>query len=124
MKLLLPVVYVTNMARSRPFYEALGFEHRRTSRSGKWQEFQLGSTWLALHHSSTLPPFTTQRIELGLAVNADELDALARRLEAAQPKIDIFIVDEAFGRSFTIYDPDGLALLVMEQDVELYTTSG
>lgn len=123
MNLLLPVIYVSDMARSRSFYEVLGFELRRTSRSGKWQEFQLDRTWIALHHSLALPPLTTQRVELSVAMNADELDALAQRLKAAQPETNIFIADEAFGRSFTVHDPDGLPILIMEQDVELYTTS-
>jgi hypothetical protein len=31
------------------------------------------------------------------------------------------IVDEAFGRSLTIYDPDGLPIQINEHDPELYS---
>ena len=44
---------------------------------------------------------------------------VVERLGAARDEPDTDIVDESFGRSFTIRDPEGLLIQVSENDDEL-----
>jgi hypothetical protein len=55
-----------------------------------------------------------------LSFEADErLEDVAGRLRAAGYELETEIVDESFGRSFTIRDPEGLLIQVNENDYEL-----
>ena len=61
------------------------------------------------------------RVELGLVVEVGSLEPFLRRFREVFPETNVAILDEAFGRSLTVRDPDGLELSVIEQEVELYT---
>ena len=112
----MPIVYVTEMARSLQFYRTLGF----TVRNGgnMWSELQLGKSALALHHIENIPQ-GVQRMQLAMVAHRS-LEAIVDQLEKAGIVLEHEIVDEAFGRSLLIHDPDGLAIQINEHDPELY----
>ncbi len=116
---MMPIVYVTNMEKSVAFYEALGLKAKTQDRSGMWFELSLGDAILALHYAETLPEQTGQRLQLTF-VSPAPLEDLVSSLNRHNVKLDA-IVDEAFGRSFKVYDPDGLMIQINEHEEELYT---
>jgi hypothetical protein len=113
----LPIIYVTDMAQSMVFYQALGATVKH--QGSMWSELRFGDVALALH--------------LANSVN-DDGQQMALAMVAQRPLADIMtvlqnpgvtltneIVDEAFGRSLTIHDPDGLPIQINEHDPELYS---
>lgn len=114
--------YVRDVSAARRFYEALGLEvdfASRPTRHGTttWVELVGGRGALALHgtgpHDADLPP-------VDLAFEAEEpLEQVVARLEAAGFTPATAIVDESFGRSFAVRDPEGLLVQVNEHDREL-----
>lgn len=109
----MPIRYVRDAAASRRFYETLGLEVEVTNRPGSWVELRGEGTVLALHQGG-------QGTELTFA-SGEPLEAVAERLRAAGYDPDPVIVDEAFGRTVTVRDPDGHKVCVAEHDRELYT---
>ena len=112
----LPIRYCADMAASTRFYRALGLELGAATRPGSWVELPAAAGVLALHRTDAAD---AGRCEL--AFQADEpLEAVADRLRSAgfapEP-----IVDESFGRSLRVPDPDGAWVQVNEHDRELYT---
>jgi predicted enzyme related to lactoylglutathione lyase len=114
--------YVQDVDTTRRFYEALGlkvdFESRPTREgTSVWQELAGNGGTLALHH---VPP-QAQEPPVSLAFMAGEpLETVAQRLRAAGYELATGIVDESFGRSFTIKDPEGLRIQINEHDRELH----
>ena len=112
----LPIRYCADMAASTRFYRALGLELGAATRPGSWVELPAAAGMLALHRADGPD---AGRCEL--AFEADEpLEAVADRLRSAgfgpEP-----IVDESFGRSLRVRDPDGAWVQVNENDRTLYT---
>jgi predicted enzyme related to lactoylglutathione lyase len=115
--------YVRDVDSVRRFYEALGltleFASRRPRRGGEavWTELAGSGSGghLALHQWDEEP---ADRVEL--TFQADEpLEQVVQRLSEAGYEPATEIVDEAFGRSFTIRDPEGLIIQINENDYEL-----
>lgn len=118
--------YVHDVDAVERFYEALGlavaFRSRR-NRVGttKWVEMAGGPGLLALH-ATPEPGQNEEPAEppVALAFEAEEpLEDVVARLRAAGFDPETAIVDEAFGRSFTVRDPEGLLVQVNEHDREL-----
>ena len=116
---MMPIVYVTNMEKSVAFYEALGLTTKTEDRSGMWFELTLGDAVLALHFADELPEQKGQRMQLTF-VSTQKLENLFEQLEKQNVELE-GIVDEAFGRSFKVYDPDGLMIQINEHEEALYT---
>ncbi|MGB6456343.1 MAG: VOC family protein [Streptosporangiaceae bacterium] len=115
--------YVRDVESARRFYLALGltieFASRRPRRGGSsvWTELAGSGPGanLALHHWDE-----DARIEVQLSFQADEpLEQVVDRLRQNGYEPATEIVDEAFGRSFTIRDPEGLLIQINENDYEL-----
>lgn len=115
---IMPIVYVSNMEQSVAFYEALGLKAKTQDRSGMWFELALGDAILALHLADKLPEQKQQRIQLTF-ISSEPLENLLTRLEKHRVQLE-GIVDEAFGRSFKVYDPDGLMIQINEHEEQLY----
>jgi catechol 2,3-dioxygenase-like lactoylglutathione lyase family enzyme len=117
----MPIRYVRDMAEARRFYEALGLTHDFTSRPprrgpSRWTELRADTGGLALHHV----PEGTDCPEVELSFESGEpLEKVAGRLRAAGYELATQIVDESFGRSFTVRDPEGLLIQVNENDHDL-----
>ena len=116
----MPIIYVTDVRASVRFYSALGFTERRRSRTDNWVELAGRGGMLALHRSTGENRPTNGRVELSLATT----EPLGRVREALV-KAGIVsvgpVMDEAYGRSLIVTDPDGLEIQINEHDHELYT---
>lgn len=118
----MPIRYVRDMDGARKFYETLGlrldFISRKPRRgpSPVWAELSGSGGGLALHYipdNATMAP-------AGLGFEAEEpLEDVVERLRAAGYEPASEIVDESFGRSFTIRDPEGMLIQINETDYEL-----
>jgi catechol 2,3-dioxygenase-like lactoylglutathione lyase family enzyme len=115
----MPIRYVADMAASARFYTALGLVPGDSSRSGNWTELNAVGGALALHTARTSEQDIPGRVELSFETQ-EPLEVLADRLAAAgfEPEA---LVDENFGRSLRVIDPDGVLVQVNEHDRELYT---
>jgi predicted enzyme related to lactoylglutathione lyase len=114
--------YVHDVDSARQFYETLGltleFASRRPRRGGpsSWTELAgSGGANLALHQWDSA---AASKVEL--TFQADEpLEHVVDRLRRSGYELATEIVDEAFGRSFTIRDPEGLLIQINENDYDL-----
>ncbi len=114
--------YVRDVDSARRFYQTLGltleFASRRPRRGGPsvWTELAgSGGANLALHQWDEERDSGVQ-----LSFQADEpLERVADRLRRSGYELATEIVDEAFGRSFTIRDPEGLLIQINENDYDL-----
>ncbi len=119
--------YVRDVDGARRFYQALGltieFASRRPRKGGPsvWTELAGSGTGsgpganLALHQWDEEPIGGIQ-----LSFQADEpLEQVVDRLRQSGYEPATEIVDEAFGRSFTICDPEGLLIQINENDYDL-----
>ena len=114
--ILMTIVYVTSMQRSRPFYERLGFT--AINASEWWTELRAGDgAVLALHQAEESELGALGRIELAL-VAAERLEVVQQRLEGVA--VPEGIVTQPFGRSMIITDPDGLRIQINEHDATKY----
>jgi catechol 2,3-dioxygenase-like lactoylglutathione lyase family enzyme len=113
---LMPIRYCEDVAASSSFYRALGLDGGPVSRPGEWAELPAATGMLALHQATE-----SEKGHCELAFEADEpLEDITRRLRDAGFEPDA-IIDEAFGRSVRVLDPDGIWVQVNEHDRELYT---
>ena len=109
--------YVRDVAGARRFYQTIGLTQEfasRPSRAGGpsvWTEL----AGLALHYWETDPP---QHAELTFQ-SEEPLEQVVERLRAAGYEPATEIVDESFGRAFTIADPEGLMIQINENDYDL-----
>jgi len=110
----MPIRYVRDVEAAARFYAALGLTVTTRQRGGGWLELTGSGGILALHEAA-------EGGTAELALLADEpLEDVVRQLRAAgfEPGP---ILDEAYGRSLRLTDPDGVELLVNEHDTSLYT---
>ena len=111
----LPIRYCADVEASTRFYRALGLELGAATRPGSWVELPAAAGILALHTSAE------HAGACELAFEADEpLEAVAGRLVDAGYEPEP-IVDESYGRSLRVRDPDGAYVQVNENDRTLYT---
>jgi len=111
----LPIRYCTDVEASTRFYRALGLELGAATRPGSWVELPAAAGILALHKAAE------HAGDCELAFEADEpLEAVVARLAAAGFPAEP-IVDESYGRSLRVRDPDGVYVQVNENDRSLYT---
>jgi len=116
----MPIRYVRDMEAAGRFYTALGLAVEFTSRAPRtgpsmWVELRGGPGGMALHHVAE----PGAGVELAF-VAEEPLEDVVERLVAAGYRPATAIVDEAFGRSFTVRDPEGLLIQVNEHDRELH----
>jgi hypothetical protein len=115
----MPIRYVADMSASTRFYAALGLAGGDESRSGNWIELQGSGGLLGLHTARSSEQDVPGAVELSFL--ADEpLEEIAERLSGAGFDSGL-ILDENFGRSLRLVDPDGIAVQVNEHDSTLYT---
>lgn len=94
-----PIWFQTDLDEPRRILEALGLQAKIVSNRGGWVELVAdGGGFLGLHHGD--------KPHIGLSFLASgDLDAHAARLREAG--FDPAIIDEAFGRTIRLPDPDG-----------------
>ena len=116
------LLYVTDVARSQAWYERLGFAPRRQGRHGTWAELLwTGSEGegflLYLHGNPEARPagFALPGFEV-----SGPLEDVAARLALLSCGETPAIVDEGFGRTLNLRDPDGYEWQLVEHEPELY----
>lgn len=113
---LVPIRYTKDAAALARFYEALGLEMEAASRPGRWLELAAVNAMLAIHLADE---GDAARCEV--AFESDEpLERVAERLQAAgfEPGP---VMDENFGQSLRVLDPDGVWVQINLFDRDLYT---
>ncbi|MEV8372022.1 VOC family protein [Kribbella sp. NPDC056861] len=113
-----PLRFTDQVAGMRAFLEALGLRSRIESERGGWVDMVAGRGMVALH-SATGSTTGAAQGETKLAFEADDIDELLGRFEAAGYD-DASIFDEAFGRVLTASGPDGAKLWIDERSKDLY----
>lgn len=111
----MPIRYVRDMVACERFYGVLGLTVDNRQRNGHWTELGAAGGILGLHLAmeGSAPP-----VELAF-VTDEPLDKLRAALAEAGFESDI--VDEAFGRSLRVTDPEGVRVQINEYEPELYT---
>lgn len=112
----MPIRYTDDVDAAIRFYRALGLDVGSMSRPGVWVELPAATGMLAIHKASGVEVGTCE-----LAFEADEpLVDVVNRLQQAgfEPEP---IVDENFGQSMRVRDPDGVWVQVNANDRDLYT---
>lgn len=113
------IVYVRDVARALPFYQALGFEIALRERTGDWVQLRLGDAILGLHKAEQ--PSRRERGGLQLSlITHERLESLLERLKVAGFPTTHPILDESFGRSVQLEAPEGLLIQVDELEIDLY----
>lgn len=116
----MPIRYTDDIEAMVGFYRALGLGLNTVSRGGGWVDLTAAGGMVGLHvASSTERPRTRGQCELSFESD-ERLDDVAARLHAAGYH-DAHIIDESFGRSLWVTDPDGVPVQVNESDPSLYT---
>lgn len=115
-----PIRFVRNVELSNRFYSTLGLTENAAATSGTWAELHGSGGHLGLHIAK---PDMDGAGAVALQFSSDEnLEITARRLrDAGYAPSDI--VDETFGRFFTVLDPDGCLLQINELDEDLRNRS-
>lgn len=117
-----PIRYVRDIEKSNRFYAMLGLTEQAAATSGTWAELHGEGGGLGLHIAAT-PSNHLDAGAVSLQFTSDEkLEPLADCLAAAG-FVPSAIMDETFGRYFTVADPDGYLLQVNEADEELRNIS-
>jgi catechol 2,3-dioxygenase-like lactoylglutathione lyase family enzyme len=110
----MPIRYSSDVEAMTRFYAVLGLRVGSVSRPGGWVELPADGGTLAVHRG----------VDVGrceLAFETDEpLEDVAVRLRAAGYEPGP-VIDEGFGRSLRVPDPDGVWVQINAYDRELYT---
>jgi hypothetical protein len=112
------VRFTDDVPGMRRFLEALGLTARISG--GGWVDFTSPTTGMAARHEApgTITPY--QAGETSLSFEADEpLEPLRDRLIAAGFG-DAHIVDEAYGRTLFVTEPDGVWVAIDGAQTDLY----
>ncbi|HEX6469925.1 MAG TPA: VOC family protein [Streptosporangiaceae bacterium] len=105
-----PILYVSNMAIARAFYEnLLGFS--MVDDSGDFVELQLGNSKLALNAATDdtkRPGFQT------ILIDSDDIDAdYALLRDSVSIEMPLEVTD--YGKTFIFRDPDGNKLEIVQE---------
>jgi catechol 2,3-dioxygenase-like lactoylglutathione lyase family enzyme len=112
----IPIRYSADVAASVKFYRTLGLRMGPSSRPGIWVEMPGESGLLAIHEADSDDAGSCE-----LAFETEEpLDDVCDRMKAAGFETGP-VIDENFGQSLRICDPDGTWVQVNSYDRELYT---
>jgi catechol 2,3-dioxygenase-like lactoylglutathione lyase family enzyme len=109
----LPIRYSSDVEAMTRFYRTLGLRVGEVSRPGGWVGMPADSGMLAIHRGGK------GRCELAFETD-ERLEDVAERLRAAGYEPGP-VIDEGFGRSLRVQDPDGVPVQINAYDRELYT---
>ena len=113
---IMPLRYSTDVAASTRFYRTLGLTVGAASRPGGWVEMPAAEGMLAIHESSA-----EERGDSEVAFETDEPleEVKARMVEAGYTAGPV--IDENFGESLRVLDPDDVWVQINRYDRSLYT---
>ena len=111
-----PIRYTHDVAAVVRFYQALGLDLGAASRPGAWVELPAASGMLAVHQADD-----DNAGQCELAFESDEpLEHVAARLQDSGFETGP-VIDENYGQSLRVRDPDGVWVQINLNDRELYT---
>jgi len=116
---LMPIVYTREVARSIAFYEALGFQLTAHDRAFGWAELRLGACLLGIHAAAPDAP-SEPPVAISFHSREPLEDVMIRLADRGLLPTDT-ITDVAYGRTFSVRDPDGRLIALAEHDRNLYT---
>ncbi|MEU9803566.1 VOC family protein [Streptomyces sp. NPDC051000] len=112
----LPIRYVADVEASRDFYAGLGLAVREEPGAEVWVRLTAAGGAVGVHAAAVSqgrPPGTT---ELGFTTE-EPLEDVARRLRRrGHPYELVELVEENFGRSLRVTDPDGVVVQIQRID--------
>ncbi|MFD4355739.1 VOC family protein [Nocardia sp. NPDC058519] len=111
----LPIRYVADVAVSRRFYEGLGLTYRADSSVAVWAQLDAAAGAVGVHDAAVSKGRAPGTVELGFSTD-EPLEDVAARLAAGG--YDYTLVEEDFGRSIRVTDPDGVVIQIQEIDPE------
>lgn len=111
-----PIRYTTNVAAAVRFYQALGLDLGPANRPGAWVELPAASGMVAVHRTDGED---VGRCELAFETE-EPLEQVAARVRAAGFEVGP-VIDENFGRSLRVRDPDGVWVQINLLGRDLYT---
>ncbi|MER5941590.1 VOC family protein [Streptomyces sp. NPDC001928] len=109
----LPIRYVADVEASRDFYAGLGLGVRQEPGAAVWVQLSAAAGAVGVHAAAVSqgrPPGAT---ELGFATD-EPLEQIAQRLERDGYPYEL--VEENFGRSIRVTDPDGVVVQIQHID--------
>ncbi|MCT4351849.1 VOC family protein [Streptomyces sp. Je 1-79] len=109
----LPIRYVADVEASRDFYAGLGLTVRQEPGAAVWVRLTATAGAVGVHAAAVSqgrPPGTT---ELGFTTE-EPLEEVAQRLERNGYAYEL--VEENFGRSVRVTDPDGVVVQIQHID--------
>lgn len=107
-----PIRYTANVDELRRFFEVLGFKPHLAAESREWTELRGGIGMIAIHRADAPSD--------ELSFESDEpLEAVRARLHDAG-FADAHLIDEAYGRSLRVTDPDGKLVQINERITDTY----
>ncbi|MFJ7591689.1 VOC family protein [Streptomyces sp. NPDC097617] len=112
----LPIRYVADVEASREFYAGLGLAVRQEPGAAVRVRLGAGAGAVGIHAAAVSqgrPPATT---ELGFTTD-EPLEDVARRLERGGHPCEI--VEENFGRSVRVTDPEGVVVQIQQIDPDV-----
>ncbi|WAZ19905.1 VOC family protein [Streptomyces cinnabarinus] len=111
----LPIRYVADVEASRTFYAGLGLGVRQDPGAAVWVRLDAPAGALGVHAASVSQGRVPGTTELGFATE-EPLEEIARRLERDGYPYEL--VEENFGRSIRVTDPDGVVVQIQYIDSE------
>lgn len=112
---ILPIRYVADVGTTRKFYADLGLRPDPNSALDVWAQLNADAGALGIHDAAASKGRQPGTVELGFATD-ERLEDIADRLtaEGYHPQI----MEENFGRSLRVTDPDGIVVQLQEIDIE------
>ncbi len=111
----LPIRYVADVDATRAFYANLGLHPDPAATLAVWAQLNADAGALGIHDAAASKGRPPGTVELGFSTD-ERLEDVAARLTAHgyEPRI----VEEDFGRSVRVTDPDGIVIQIQEIDIE------
>ena len=120
----MPIIVTRDFDAALGFYQRLGFQLAAEDREHKWAKLRMGDMLPGIHEPSdsdiggvfqgtkAIPP----PITLSFYCRGIPEDVLLYLVERNIPLLGAPIVDKAYGRTFSVRDPDGREIEIVERD--------
>jgi len=115
---LTPIRFVRNIEAANRFYSTLGLDENPSATSGTWADLRGDGGSLGLHIARDATTHADPAAVVLQFTTDGNLEITANRLTVAG-YAPSDILDETFGRYFTVEDPDGYVVQVNESDADL-----